>query len=242
MQYRPAARALSRSRPLVCLALGLLAAGCSTTIVRHKVEKKAEQKLQTALGPADSYKVRITGTRDSELVRGRARQVEVDGTKIRARGQMLIDSMRLTAEDLRYTGEEPYYVTVARTDLELEFTDTALNEYLAKYEKKYDPVLHFHPDRVDVKMLYPFLGKPTPISGSGRLVVEEATRLVFKADKVDLSFLNKPGFGEKFVEDRINPLLDMSEIQFPARLESVTVMEGRIRAHGSASIPRDLKN
>ena len=46
--------------------------------------------------------------------------------------------------------------------------------------------------------------------------------------------------GERFLEERVNPLLDLADIEFPARLDSIEVLEGRIRAHGSAAIPRDL--
>jgi hypothetical protein len=166
----------------------------------------------------------------------------VEGRRIHARGQMLVDSMRLVAENIQYTGREPYQVAVQHSDLQVEFTDDALNEYLKAFQPQYQPEIRFDPDRVHVKLVYPVLGAPTPMSGSGRLVVEDGTRLVFKAESVDLSILNRPGYNEKFVEERVNPLLDMRDIDFPARLESVAVLDGRIRAHGSASLPRDVKH
>lgn len=228
-----------------CLALvpllTLLLTGCSTTIVRSKVERRVEKKLQSVVGPAEKYRVRIRQTQDAELVKGRARRVEVEGQKIRARGQMLVESLKLTLQDFRYNGEEPYPVTIGRSDLQIEFTDQALNEYLARYQARYDPAVRFEDGRVHVRMLYGFLGKPAPISGVGRFEIQDGIRLIFKAEKVDFSLINQPGFGERFVEERVNPLLDLEEIDFPARLESVTVLPGRLRAHGSATIPRDLK-
>jgi hypothetical protein len=225
----------------VLLAGCILLSGCSTTIIRRKVEKKAERRLPSVLGPAERYKVRILETQDAELVRGRARRIEIEGKKIHGRGQMLVDSMHLTVRDLRYTGKKPYVVSVGRTELRIEFTDMALNDYLTRYQARYAPSVRFETERVHVRMLYGFLGKPAPISGFGRFEIENGTRLMFKAEKVDLSLINQPGFGEKFVEDRVNPLLDMKEIDFPARIESVTILPGRIRVHGSATIPADLK-
>lgn len=235
---------MRRQRPLVLgLAVAAVACcGCSTTVVRRSVERRAEKMLPGILGPAEDYDVRMVGTRDSELVRGKARRVEVEGRRIHARGQMLVDSMRLVAENIQYTGREPYQVAVQHSDLQVEFTDDALNEYLKAFQPQYQPEIRFDPDRVHVKLVYPVLGAPTPMSGSGRLVVEDGTRLVFKAESVDLSILNRPGYNEKFVEERVNPLLDMRDIDFPARLESVAVLDGRIRAHGSASLPRDVKH
>lgn len=227
---------------MLALAGAFLSGGCTTGVVRRKVERRVERRLPGLLGPADRYQVRILDTRDAELVKGRARRVELEGDRIRARGQMLVDSLRLTLLDLRYTGGERYPVSIGRSDLQVEFTDDALNEYLAAYQARYQPSVRFEPDRVHVRMVYGFLGTPTPISAVGRFQVEDGVRLVFDAEKVDLSLINQPGFGERFVEERVNPLLDMTEIDFPARLESVTVLDGRIRACGSATIPRDIKD
>jgi hypothetical protein len=227
-------------------AVGLVAAalalsGCSTAVVRRGVERRVERRLTDILGPAEKYRVRIRDTRDPELVQGRARRVEIEGTKIRAKSQILIDSLRLVLVGLRYEGGEPYFVSVERSDLDVEFTDDALNKYLREYHARYDPDVQFSLDRVSVKMVYPFLGKPTTIRATGRLVLKDGQQLLFDADSADVSFLNQPGFGERFVEDRVNPLLDLRRIDFPARLEEVQVFEGRIRAHGSAQIPREVK-
>lgn len=236
-----------RRRALLLIAGVGLCCGCSTTVVRRNVERRAEKMLPRILGPADRYDVRMVGTRDSELVRGRARKVEVEGQRIRARGQMLVDSMRLVAENVRYTGKEPYRVAIGRSDLQVEFTDAAVNEYLEEFQPQYRFAVRFERDRVHVKLVYPLLGAPTPISGYGKLVVEDGTRLIFRAERVDLALLagsdgKEPGFNEKLIEEKVNPLLDMTEIDFPARLEAVTVLDGRIRARGSASLPQNVKH
>ena len=44
------------------------------------------------------------------------------------------------------------------------------------------------------------------------------------------------------MEDRVNPLLDLGRIDFPARLESVQVEQGRIRAEGSAALRKELRD
>jgi len=162
-----------------------------------------------------------------------------DLKQILARGQFLIDSLQLTLFNLRYVGSQPYFVSVQRSDLEVEFSDTALNNYLKTYQARYNPEVTFEPDRVRVRMVYEFLGTPVPIRAVGRFKIEEGRRLLFDAESADMSFQNTPGFGEKFVEDRVNPLLDLSRIDFPARLDEIQVMQGRIRAHGSASIPNE---
>lgn len=234
---------VSRRRLLGLLAVGLGPlglAGCSTTVVRRSVEKRVERKLATVLGPAERYQVRILETRDAELVRGRARRVEIHGRRIYARSQFLIDMLSLSLDDLRYEGGDPDFISVRRSDLQVEFTDEALNNYLRAYHARYDPTVRFKADQVEVDVTYPFLGVPTEIHAVGRLVVREGRQLLFDAEKADISFLNQPGFGERFVEDRVNPLFDLSRIDFPARLESVQLLPGRLRAYGTAAITRQL--
>jgi hypothetical protein len=227
-------------RWVVCLLFVPLLSGCKTGFVRRGVERRLERKLASFIGPADRYRVRIHDTRDSELVLGRARRVEITGEGIRAKGQFDVDALRLAFIDLRYEGGDPELISVRRSDLEVEFTDRALNDYLRAYHARYNPEVRFEPDSVHVTMTYPFLGVPTVINARGRFVIQEGRKLLFDAETADVSFLNTPGFAERFVEDRVNPLLDISRFDFPARLESVQVLQGRIRAQGSAALRKEL--
>lgn len=242
-RIRRAARAMHPRGPVAltaAVALAAVVSGCSTTVVRRSVEKRVERRLATILGPAERYEVRILDTRDAELVRGRARRVEVSGRRIYARSQFLIDALTLSLDDLRYEGGDPDLISVRRSDLQVEFTDEALNNYLRGFHARYDPTVRFSKDQVSVEVTYPFLGAPTEIHATGRLVIREGRQLLFDAEKADVSFINQPGFGERFVEDRVNPLFDLSRIDFPARLESVQLLPGRLRAYGTAAITRQL--
>jgi len=198
--------------------------------------------LSSILGPAERYRVRIVDTRDAELVRGRARRVEIRGRRIYARNQFLIDTLTLSLDDLRYEGGDPDFISVRRSDLQVEFTDEALNDYLRAYHARYDPTVRFDTDQVEVSLTYPFLGVPTPIRATGRFVIREGRQLLFDAEKADVSFINQPGFGERFVEDRVNPLVDLGRIDFPARLDNVQILPGRLRASGTAAITRQLSD
>jgi hypothetical protein len=220
----------------------LATSGCSTSIVRRGVERRIEKRLSGLLGPAEKYRVRIRGTHDSELVLGRARRVEVEGTRVFAKNELMLESLKLTLVDLRYEGGDPDFISVRRSDLEVECTDDALNAYLKKYKARYDPDIRFQPDQVSVRITYPFLGTPTPLSATGRLLIQEGRRLIFDADKADVPFITQPEAAARFVEDRVNPILDLGRIEFPARLENVQVLQSRIRAHGTAAIRKEIKD
>jgi hypothetical protein len=224
---------------LIAAAAVLVLSGCNTSVVRKSVERRIERRLHGVVGPAERYDVRIRNTRDAELVKGRARRVEIEGRKIHLKEQLMVDSLKVTLDNLRYEGGEPYFVSVQRSDLAVEFTEDAINRYLREYHARYDPHVELDPELVTVRMLYTFLGTPTPIRAKGRFVVREGRLLLFDAESADVSFIDRPGFGEQFVEDRVNPLLDLSRLDFPARLESVQVLDGRLRAWGSAALPRE---
>jgi DUF2993 family protein len=197
-------------------------------------ERKVERRLAQRLGPAEKYDVHIRGTRETKLLRGRADRVDIEGRKIRAQGRFLVDSLRITLLDLRYGRGEP--VTIGNSELEVEFTDDALNQYLKTYHNRHQPEVNFDPGRVGVRMVYEFLGSPVPVHATGRLVIQEGRQLVFDAESTDFGSCKTPEAGERFVEERVNPLLDLTEIDFEALLESVEVLEGRIRARGKAAV------
>ena len=231
-----------QTRALGAALLTAVLAGCSTTIVRQGVERRVEKRLASILGPAERYKVRILDTRDPELVKGRARRVEVRGRRIYVHNQFLIDTLLLTLDDLRYEGGDTELISVRRSDLQVEFSDTALNSYLRAYQARYDPKVRFDTDQVEVTVTYPFLGAPTTIHATGHFVIREGRQLLFKAEKADVAFINQPGFGERFVEDRVNPIVDLGRIDFPARLESVQLFPGKLRAYGTAAITRQIND
>ncbi len=203
-----------------------------------------ERRLADLLGPAEKYQVRIRGSRDPDLVRGMARRVEVEGRRIYAQEQLRIERLTLLIEDLRYTGGEPYFISVGRTDLLVEITEAAVNEYLHTYQARYDPEVRFRPEQVEVRMTYKFLGAPTPLRALGRFVIQDGQRLNFVASEADVPFINadQPEFRRRFVEDRVNPLLDLRRIEFPARLRSVELLPGRLRARGTAELPSEVNN
>lgn len=220
---------------LLTAAIGLC--GCTTTVVRKNVERKLKSRLVDWIGPAEKYQVKISETRDPELVLGRARRVEITGRKIRANEGFSVEWFHLTLQGLQYDGEAPYFVSVEKSELELELSEAAVNEYLAAHQARYKPQVIFGPDELRVKMTYPLLGKPTQIEAAGKFVIKNATQLLFDARTADVSLLNQPGFGERFVEDRVNPLVDLGRVKFPARLESVQILQGRLRAKGTAVLP-----
>jgi hypothetical protein len=211
-------------------------------VVRRGVERRIARRLNSEIGPAERYRVRIRDTRDPELVLGRARRVEVEGRRIMARGRFLVDLVRVTLVDLRYEGGETDFLSIGHSDLELEFGEVALNQYLQTYHARYQPEIHLLPDRVNVRIVYKLLGKPTPLSATGRLVVEEGQRLMFAAESAEVPFIQDPAFARRFVQDRVNPILDLGNIDFPARIESVVVSQGKIAARGSASIRTPVGN
>lgn len=226
-----------RRNVLMGASAAFVLSGCATNVVRKNVERKLKSRLVDWIGPADKYQVKITETRDPELVLGRARRVEIIGRKIRANEGFSVEWFHLTLQGLRYDGEAPYFVSVEKSELELELSEADVNQYLATYQARYHPEVSLKPDELLVKMTYPFLGSPTHLRAAGKFAIKNDTQLVFDARTADVSFLNKPGFGERFVEDRVNPLLDLGRVKFPARLESVQILEGRLRAKGIAILP-----
>ena len=218
------------------LLAGVALSGCSTTVLRKSVERRIAARLNSEIGPAERYNVRIRDTRDPDLVREGARRVEVEGSRILAQGRFLVDRVRVTLDDLRYEGGDTDFLSIGHSELELEFGEAALNQYLQTYHSRYDPEIHLLQDRVSVRMVYKLLGTPTPLRATGRVVVKDGQKLLFEAESAEVPFIRDEEFARRFVQDRLNPILDLGNIDFPAQIESLVVSPGKIAARGSAKI------
>ena len=230
-----------RRRPwswMWCLAIvaALPLAGCKSKLLRPGAQRAIARRLHDLIGPARKYRVRILGTYDNDLVRGHARTIRVTGEQVLVHQEILLDSIWLEIRGLRYGGEKPYFVSVKDSEMEVELSDAALNDYLRERGTRYNPLVVFHRNSVTLTMTYQLLGQDVPVIAKGHLEVEDRSRIMFRADEVNLRLLDMPGFNEQFIEDRVNPLLDVSKLELPLKLDSVRLDPGRAFIHGSATI------
>jgi LmeA-like phospholipid-binding len=228
--------------PLLFLIIGSLASGCSTRFVRSHAERRIAHKLEDLIGPADEYKVRVRHTRDAEIVVGRLRRIEIDGWNVRAGGQLALESLHLELNDLRYHAPPNEALTVGESLLVIHLTEAALNDYLRRQHPKSPTEVAFHDGTVTLKGTMRLLGGVlTPVETSGRLEIAEGSRIEYHADTVHFPAETAPDAGAEYIEKSLNPLLDVTRLNLPIRLNGIEVEPGRLVVRGTATLPPSAK-
>src|SRR2546422_555014 len=158
-------------------------------------------------------------------------------TAVRAGEQLELESLHLELNDLRYHAPPNEALTVGESLLVIHLTEAALNDYLRRQHPKSPTEVVFHDGTVTLKGTMRLLGVPTPVETSGRLEIADGTRVEYRADTVRFSADSAPGTGAEYIEKRLNPLLDVTRLNLPIRLNGIEVQPGRLVVRGTASLP-----
>jgi hypothetical protein len=222
---------------LLALTVLPLLGGCATHFIRPHAERRIAHQLVDLIGPAERYRVRIRETSDAALVAGHIHCIEVDGWNVDAGRQIELESLHLELHDLRYHPAPEETLSVGESHLVLQLTEQALNAYLRRQNPDSPIEITLNGGTVTLKGSMSLLGVPTPLVATGRLEIVEHTRLDYRVETVHLSDDPIPGIGPEYVESHLNPLLNVSRLHLPLRLDDVEVQPGRLVVRGSASLP-----
>jgi hypothetical protein len=181
--------------------------------------------------------VRVRGTKDAEIVAGRLRQIDVDGWNVRAGNQIDLESFHLELHNLRYHAPPDESLSIGDSHLEIQITEPALNNYLSRQHPDNRPEIRLDSGRVTLKGTMRLLGIDTPLITTGWLAVVDHTRVEFRAESVRLATNPIPGIGTEYVENHLNPLLNVTRLDLPLRLDEIEVQPGRLIVRGSAHLP-----
>jgi hypothetical protein len=221
---------------LAVVSLPLLS-GCATHFVRGHAERRIAHQLVDLIGPAERYKVRIRDTSDAALVVGHIHWIDVDGWNVLAGRQLELESLHLELHNLRYHPAPEETLSVGESHLVIQLTEPALNDYLRRQHPDSQPEITLNGGTVTLKGTMSLLGVPTPLVATGHLEIVDHTRLIFRVETAHLSDDPIPGIGPEYVESHLNPLLNVSHLHLPLRLDDVEVQPGRLVVRGSAYLP-----
>jgi hypothetical protein len=227
---------------VLCLLAALLSGpGCSTRFIRHRAERRIEQRLVSLIGPAERYRVRLRHTKDAAIVGGRFRRIEVDGWNVRVGDQLTLETLHLVLLNLRYHAPPGERLSVGDSELVISVSQEALNDYLRRQHPSLQPAVSLENGRVTLKGNLRLLGVPTPIVTVGRLEIQERTRVEFRADSVQFSTDPAPDLGPEYVEKQLNPVLNVARLELPLRLDQITMQPGHLIVRGTAYLPQPAK-
>ncbi|BDI33808.1 hypothetical protein CCAX7_58590 [Capsulimonas corticalis] len=211
-------------------------AGCASVSPQHIAERKITGALPRILGPAQSYDVHVTGDAFA-LSRGRAKRVQIAGTQVQLTPSLTMDSLNLDASDLSFDTQSKTLQNIGGLGFQASLGQASLNRHLAQ-TKGADSGLQVTLRENDMEASVPVsvLGLRTTARLSGGLSPHPgaASKLDFHADGAHLGVVPLPAALLNVALDRLNPVLDLSEVKIPLSVTSATVEHGMLKVTGTA--------
>ena len=222
--------------PVMLSGLG----GCESaqTAAAHKIA----DALPRALGPAQQYRVQVSGDTFA-LAEGHAQRIQVEGDEVRVAPHATLDTLDVEARDVSFDPQTRRITSAAS----LTFTGTIGQSNLSHY------VAATHPDlpglsvqlgESEVIAELPITRLHTTATVRGTLAPDAAApdHLDFVADGASLGALPIPAMLVNAGLSLVNPLFDLSHISFPVAITQASVADHQIVLQGTASLPAHTEN
>ncbi len=218
----------------ILLAAGSLA-GCSTGLVRPRVEKGIEKALPDYIGPAREYDVKVEGS-ERELLRGDIDALHITGRDVQITENLLVGSLVVDMTGVRADTSTRKLKSVESTTFRGTVTEKAVNDYVnASRPEGKEMHIDLEKGSLTVTARPSFHGIGAEVKITGKPRIEGGSRVSFVADKASLSIVPVPASIVNLLLERVNPVLDLGKMKFPVTLTSVIVKKDAVDLAGNAS-------
>jgi hypothetical protein len=228
--------------PLLLLVLPLVvAAGCGRGVERI-AERRVNALLPEVIGPADRYATRVRGDSPGALSRGRMRRVHVDGVGVRLSETLTVDTLVLDLDQVAVDLKARRLRGVERVTFRASVGEENLNRYL-RAQRPDIPGLRvaLGPSRATVHARPQLLGISTvPVSVDGAVTPRAGGRFLdFIPNGAQVSIVPVPAPVLRYLSEKVNPVIDLTAVRIPVRVERVEIRSGTLLLGGSVA-PEDL--
>lgn len=226
-------------RRLLALLVIAMIAGCSGGIIRPTIEDGIRDALPDYIGPAKDYNVHCEGD-STAMLGGVIRRLHIEGKDVQVDPNLLLSRLIVDMDRVHFNPTNHKMKSVEDTSFEAVVTEKAVNHYIEQTRDSESQLgVGLEPGKVLVTFVPSIGGLDILISVAGTLSVVEGDKVNFEADKAAVAHLPIPALVANKVLDRVNPVLDMSEMKFPVTLSSITINKGTVSIKGSAKFGDD---
>lgn len=221
---------LSPFRALVILLSLLLLAGCGH--VRGKVEDGIAKSLPELIGPAQCYRVKVSGS-TMGMLKHKLSRIEIQGEGVRLSNGMELARLNAVLTGVRFDPDKRSITQCAGTEYAATLSQAELQRYLRKLYPDIPGLSVALEDGYAVATAAPSLmGVTASISAESDLKVAGGRKLVLDLRKVTMAGVPAPGFAREYIEKKMNPVFDSSAFGYDATMSSVTVQPGFVTITG----------
>jgi hypothetical protein len=206
------------------------------------MEQSIRAELPRLIGPADRYEVTVSRSA-AGMIAGRIPWIEIHGHNVRAIQRLNLDELLVRLEGVRFNRTDHTVRVIEQSRFEAGIGAGSIVRFIhSRSPALRDVRVTITRGEIRVRVTPSLLGLGVPIEVDGRPVLRGATAIDFEASRISLLRLGLPEFVVRRLEERVNPLVDLSTLSFPVRLSAVSVNSERVVVNGTPTLsPGQLK-
>lgn len=197
------------------------------------LEKELEKRLPEIVGPAKKYTVKIMDTGILDLFSGEIKDLYLISEEVQPKDSPQLELVKVHLHNITFDLDK--IEKIEKAGFLINLNQDAINKYLPEKVKDYPNLkvdLNDNVITVDTnKKVWMF---DLPIKVTGTLVVENQKKVNFKCSKLSVSGVDLPDFIKKQLEDKINPLVNLTEMKIITNILNIKIMEKKLQIEGEA--------
>jgi hypothetical protein len=198
--------------------------------------------LPEQIGPAQAYSVRIPHS-GTGLLHGAIAWIEIHGEAVQAAEALTVDDLRVRLEDVQFDRRKRAITSVGASAITARVSEESAARYLARRGPDFQNLrFTFRENEVIVHAAPALLGLHVPVNVTGQPVLRSERVVDFEASRLALGPLSVPQPILSLLEQRLNPIFDLSTLHLPMRITSVGVEPGYAVIRGTASLRSEGKS
>ena len=214
--------------------LACLLAGCGRSVERV-AERRVNALLPVFLGPAEKYSTRVRG-KTGALTRGRLRSVHIVGTGVELSPELTLDTLTLDLTGVDVDTKAGNLRSVESVAFGATLGEVGLNRYLRARRpdvpglrvdiRGSEVIVHAQPEVLELAAVpIRVRGTVTPRGGG--------STMDFTPGGANVSVVPIPTPVLGYLARRVNPIVDLSALRIPVRIERSDIRQGVLHLSGT---------
>lgn len=231
------------------LAVAIAASGCGMN-PRRLAEKRVEAQLPRLIAPAKRYRVTLLG-RHERMFQGKVKAARIVGEGVEIQQGLTLRELVVELEDIEYRRDAPLRAKQGsfHATLEDEVLQSYLSDLLPPVRSPWNLVvsrldnLRIRSRAGEIRLsidVYTRLSVKLSAELSGKLRLKEGTQIWFEDTEMKVVGLSVPEKVRDLLSEMFlnRPLIDLSGVKAPIRIERVAIGEGTLMFEGAVLVDR----
>jgi len=234
---------------VIALVVAMALSGCGVN-PRRLAEKRVEAQLPHLIAPAKRYRVYLLG-RHEKMFQGKVRAARIVGEGVEIQQGLILRELVVELEEIEYRKDAP--IRAKQGSFHASMDDEVLQSYLGSLLPPVRSPWNLVVSRLDNLLIrsragemrlsidvYTRLGVKISAELSGRLRLKDGSQVWFEDTELKVIGLSVPEKVRELLSELFlnRPLIDLSDIRAPIRIERVAIGEGTLMFDGAVLVDR----